>query len=224
MNRTDDHTDDHMDDYTDDYRIALELAACSRYNEARVKLERILSRRPADVACLVLLGKVQYYLRRFRSSRSCFETALTYDPGNMAAFFGLQYYKERALRNGFVLSLVASLLLVLVAVGSFAFRVDSSLEELRSSVGGIEETFRRDSASLEASHELVLQRLGALSRRLESYERSLDALREETEPRRRRLTLLQESVSKLAAVQNTILDRLETLARTLDRELDDPDR
>jgi len=100
-------------DHDADYKTALELASTSRYKEARGKLQELLLDRPGHIGALVLLGKVEYYLRLFASSRSRFETVLTYDSGNLAAYFGLEYFKERK-RRLFYLSTLALILITLL--------------------------------------------------------------------------------------------------------------
>jgi tetratricopeptide (TPR) repeat protein len=83
------------------YKTAVELASTGRYREALTLLSDILQKQPNHIEALVLSGKVHYYLKQFPDSRRCFETVLTYDPGNFAAFFGLEYYNERKRRIGF---------------------------------------------------------------------------------------------------------------------------
>ena len=97
-------------DHDANYKTALELASTSRYMEAREKLQELLMERPGHINALILLGKVEYYLRLFASSRSRFETALTYDSGNLAAYFGLEYFKERK-KGLFFLSTLALILI-----------------------------------------------------------------------------------------------------------------
>lgn len=206
---------------TEDYKIALELASCSRYEEARDKLRRILGHHPADVQCLVLLGKVEYYLRLFRSSRSRFETALTYDPGNMAAFFGLRFYEEKIRRRVFVVSLVGVLLLLLLAGGFYAFRVDSSLDGLDGKLGRLEQTAGQDRTAARASRELVLEKLNAVSRRLSALEDRTSELAGTVEETVDRASELTGEAGMLARAQGRVLTRLEDLSRTLNRELDD---
>ena len=93
-----------------EYQIALELASTNRFREARERLENILRLQPDKVEALILLGKVEFYLNSLCSSRSRFEAALTYEPGNMAAYFGLEYFKERAKRIGFIVLISSDLL------------------------------------------------------------------------------------------------------------------
>ena len=67
------------------YQYALSLALQSRYAEAAAKLREILREQPHHVPSLLLLGKVEYYLKRFSSSRERFEQVLSVDPQNPAA-------------------------------------------------------------------------------------------------------------------------------------------
>lgn len=103
------------------YRTALEMAGTRRYGEAEKKLEEILQENTRHVPSLLLLGKVRYYLRRFSLSRKCFETVLVYDPNNLPAYFGLQYFKERSWKIAAIFSL--ALVLAVSAGGLFAGRI-----------------------------------------------------------------------------------------------------
>ena len=93
------------------YHIAFELAATKRYPEAREKLLQILGEHPDAVDALVLLGKVEYYLGKKAASRQRFETALTYQPDNLPAWFGLQFYRE----HRFAAALAMALALVIIS-------------------------------------------------------------------------------------------------------------
>ena len=76
------------------------------------------------------LGKVEYYLGHSAASRRSFETALSYEPGNMAAFFGIEYHRQRTRR----LFLGPSVLIVLAAIGVatafLTYRMTSSVRQL----------------------------------------------------------------------------------------------
>ena len=100
-------------DRPDEYATASELALTGRYREARDSLKALLQRDPSHVEALILLGKVEYYLGHSAASRRSFEIALSYEPGNMAAFFGIEYHRQRTRR----LFLGASVLILLAAIG-----------------------------------------------------------------------------------------------------------
>ena len=100
-------------DRPDEYAAASELAVTGRYREARDSLRALLQRDPSHVEALILLGKVEYYLDHSVASRRSFEIALSYEPGNMAAFFGIEYHRQRTRR----LFLGASVLILLAAIG-----------------------------------------------------------------------------------------------------------
>ena len=120
----------------EEYGKALELAATARYREARVKLQGILDTYPDYVGALILLGKVEYYLRRPASSRRCFETALTYEPGNAAAWFGLQFYRER--RRSMLLGIVAACLLIAIGLtgAGVYLRLTAEIGTLKNELAG----------------------------------------------------------------------------------------
>ena len=102
------------------YQAALELALNGDYREAQEKLSGLLQEQPRHVQALILLGKVEYYLRRFEASRERFEQALSLEPENPAAFFGLQYYTQRG-RTFRLLGLMGFSLLVLILLATFFF-------------------------------------------------------------------------------------------------------
>jgi len=140
-----------------EYQIALELASTSRYREAQGVLQRILERGPDDVEALILLGKVEYYLRLYRSSRTRFETALLYEPENVTAFFGVQFYRERTRGRAFA-ALLAAAVLVLSAVGiGLYLRLHGSLRH------GLDELERQACSRREE----LLARIGRLEAMLE---------------------------------------------------------
>lgn len=138
----------------DGYAAAHELAATGRYREARECLAALLQRDPADVEALVLLGKVEFYLRHAASSRRCFETALAYEPGNMAAFFGLEYFRQR---SRWLLAAASMLLLCIAVAGAgalLAWRLEAAMRQLGSSVDAtVTERVEAGSAALSASLE-----------------------------------------------------------------------
>jgi tetratricopeptide (TPR) repeat protein len=117
-------------DLQDEYAAASELAFTGRYREARNSLKALLQSNPSHVEALILLGKVEYCLGHTAASRRSFEIALSYEPGNMAAFFGIEYHRRRT-RSLF---LGAAVVLLLAAIGvATAFvthRLTSSLRQL----------------------------------------------------------------------------------------------
>ncbi len=100
-------------DCSKEYQVSLELASSLRYEEARQRLKSILSENPDYTDALILLGKVEYYLRLFPSSRRRFETVLTRDPGNFEAYYGLQFFNERKKRIWTAAAWVSSIFLLL---------------------------------------------------------------------------------------------------------------
>ena len=150
----------------DEYRKALELAATSRYREARDKLRGILDDHPDYAEALILLGRVEYYLRRSASSRRCFETALVYEPGNSAAWFGLQFYRERQ-RSVIIGVAVACLLLsiILTAAGVYLGLVAQFDRRFGGELATLKTTFTgrlTDLAAAEERNAELIQRIGTM--------------------------------------------------------------
>jgi tetratricopeptide (TPR) repeat protein len=102
-----------MMDYSKEYQVALELASALRYEEAGQKLKLILEEHPDNMDALILLGKVEYYLGLFPSSRRRFETVLTHDPGNFEAYYGLRFFTERKRRLWTITAWLTSIFLFL---------------------------------------------------------------------------------------------------------------
>lgn len=169
------------------------LAATARYEEARERLARQIDARPDHVEALVLLGKVEYYLGHFRSSRARFEAALLYDPRNMEASFGIQYYRERSLRIQLGLSFVVMLVLLVIG-GTLLF----SLFRMASAgdTAGVQETIVREAADLRALVESTRE-----SHRVE-------------------LGSLQSSLGSLDDVLDNVLDEVSANAATMERYAD----
>ncbi|MCK5672978.1 MAG: hypothetical protein KAH95_06365 [Spirochaetales bacterium] len=158
-------------DYSSEYQMALELASSLRYPEAKQKLESILSDQPDNIDTLILLGKVEYYLRFFPSSKGRFETVLTLDPGNFEAYYGLQFFVERKKRFWTITAWLASIFLLL----SIAVFLNTSI---RNGLDRFEEGFTAQSRYyLELEKELSDRMLG-LSDNLDQYAGSLDNLEE----------------------------------------------
>jgi predicted PurR-regulated permease PerM len=96
---------------------------------------------------------VEYYLRHLSASRGRFETVLLYDPENITAYFGLQYFRER---NSSIRCAVFQLsaLFLLVALGAVLFfALNSSLSgrisSLAESLSETEDSLRRELTRLE---------------------------------------------------------------------------
>jgi len=81
------------------YSTALKQASESHFKKARQNLLKLLNSQPNHIDALILLGKVEFYLKKYKSSQHYFEMALTYNPANMEAYRGLEYYKERRWKN-----------------------------------------------------------------------------------------------------------------------------
>ncbi len=204
------------------------MADTRRYEEARHKLLEILNRQPNHVNALVLLAKVEYYLRLFRSSRQRFETALTYEPGNMSAYFGLQFFTERKRRIGFIVSL-ASAFLVLLLLGFVAgTRIDRSLaalqqrmnQKLAELAAAVQDS---ETARLMVAEKMVTE-TRKLTERLENNALSIVKMLEETENTLElRNAELMRDLSVLTAEQKRVqkdLTDLASLTRAISREME----
>jgi len=146
-------------DYDAEYKIALELASTSRYKDAREKLQAILSKKPDHINALILLGKVEYYLRLFSSSRKRFETVLTYNPDNIAAYFGLEYFKEK---KRHILFWTAFVFIIMLTVFLFFFGafVNRNLLHMEKNISQKIDTFV---SSTEAYKKEILINLNTLT-------------------------------------------------------------
>ena len=125
-----------MLDFNREYQLALELASTMRYKEAGEKLKSILLEQPDNTAALILLGKVEYYLRLFPSSRRRFETALTYSPGNFEAYYGLQFFNERKKRLAIISAWTATVFLIILMVFFLNISIENRLNGLEVMVEG----------------------------------------------------------------------------------------
>ncbi len=161
-------------DYSKEYQAALELASALRYEEAGQKLRFILREYPDNMDALILLGKVEYYLRFFFSSKKRFETVLTHDPGNFEAYYGLQFFNERKRRLWTITAWLSSIFLLL----SIALFLNIST---RTGFDRFEESFTEQSRYyLELEKEQTDRMLG-ISDNLDQYVDDLDRLKENTE-------------------------------------------
>jgi len=131
------------------YHKAFELAATNRFPEAREKLLQILGEHPDAVDALVLLGKVEYYLGKKAASRQRFETALTYQPDNLPAWFGLQYYRE----HRFAAALALALAMVIISGLASAVLLYRGLDDRLNHQTLVQtEQLRSELATVMASH------------------------------------------------------------------------
>ena len=169
-------------DRPDEYAMARELAVTGRYREARDSLKALLQSDPSRAEALILLGKVEYYLGHPAASRRSFEIALSYEPGNMAAFFGIEYHRQRARR----LFLGASVLILLAAIGvATAFlmhRLNSSMRQLDAR---LDATFAALFGSVDRSGSAIEELRNASRVEQKDTEKALIEIRAELEKLRR---------------------------------------
>lgn len=179
-----------------EYQAALELATTSRYGEAERILVRIVERQPGNVDALILLGKVEYYLRRYTDSRTRFEAALLYEPGNPTAYFGLQFFRERIRNIRNVVFLVVAFFL-LAAMGTVLFLalnasfrkgvsglsegLSSTEANLRRAIDRIERLIEEHAVSRLAMEERREGRLDELARKLERNAELIETFQRNTQ-------------------------------------------
>lgn len=197
------------------YRIALELASTSRHKEAREKLEEILLDKPDHIGALILLGKVEYYLRFFSSSRSRFETALTYDPGNLAAYFGLEYFKERKRKLFFLAAFALILITFLISFFFFSAFLKRNLVEVEKSLSGKIDSFV---LATEATGKDILIKLNALSDQLEQ---AVDSIEGDQQEASAEIAALNRYLLELRSRQTEIIASTNFLASTISREMEE---
>ena len=197
------------------YRIALELASTSRHKEAREKLEEILLDKPDHIGALILLGKVEYYLRFFSSSRSRFETALTYDPGNLAAYFGLEYFKERKRKLFFLAAFALILITFLISFFFFSAFLKRNLVEVEKSLSGKIDSFV---SATEATGKDILIKLNALSDQLEQ---AVDSIQGDQQEASAEIVALNRYLLELRSRQTEIFASTNFLASTISREMEE---
>jgi len=157
-------------DYRGEYQTALELAASLRYKEAKQKLESILSEQPYNADALILLAKVEYYLRLFPSSVRRLETVLTQDPGNFEAYYGLQFFGERIKRQRLVTAWIISILLLLSIMIFTANSIKNRFDEVDQTAA------QQNEYNLESWKALSDQIL-TLSNNLVEYSQKVDNLK-----------------------------------------------
>lgn len=197
----------------EDYREALSLALKTQYREAAAKLAELLGEHPQHVPSLVLLGKVEYYLRRFSSSRRRFEQVLNLEPENSAAWFGLQYYSQRR-RTVLLLGVLGVSVGALVLMGALFFRslrqsIDSDLKETEQRLTGrLLEMERSLAGEAEARTHIdaaLLKNVEGISEELKRQGRSQEAI--------------GNRINSLFASVHERLEELSDLQTGLDREL-----
>ncbi len=193
----------------EEYQTALELASTSRYGEAEKKLKTILDAHPGHIDSLILLGKVEYYLRRFSASRARFETVLLYNPENITAYFGLQYFRERS-RNIRSVVFQLSMLFLLVALGAVLFfALNSSLSGrisgLTESLSETEDSLHRGLTRLERFVE------EDAASRISADKSNADKLQELAEK-------FEQSTDDREAFQRNTQTQIETLGNIITRQ------
>lgn len=216
-------------DYSMEYQTALELASSLRYTEAKQKLESIISEYPNNMDPLILLGKVEYYLRLFPSSRRHFETVLSYDPGNFEAYYGLQFFIERKRRLWTITAWIISIFLLLsIAVllnisirnvfNRFERKIDAQSgyylkleKELSDRMLGISDNLDNYHDDLDELKESLLSEIGELNDHVDN----LDFEQEE-----RLLELQDTQVKYYRTILEGIRDLNETVGRLEDGNFD----
>ena len=186
------------------YAAANELAVTGRYREARDSLRALLQKEPSNVEVLVLLGKVEFYLRHSAESRRCFETALSYEPGNMAAFFGLEYHRQRSRR---LLTAAVSVLLAAAIAGAAALLADRVGRSMRDAESSLEAQLNANSAAQCASIDGVATAVEQLRARSEdgrkTTAKALAQLAAELQRLRRVNVNLQTEIERLRTAAGT---------------------
>ena len=195
------------------YREALSLALKTQYREAAAKLIELLGEHPQHVPSLILLGKVEYYLRRFSSSRRRFEQVLSLEPENSAAWFGLQYYSQRR-RTVLLLGVLGVSVGALVLMGALFFRslrqsIDSGLKETEQRLTGrlfeVERSLAGEAEARTHIDEALLKNVEGISEELKRQGRSQEAI--------------GNRIDTLFASVHERLEELSDLQTELDREL-----
>lgn len=201
----------HVSEY-EAYREALSLALKTQYRKAAAKLSELLGEHPQHVPSLVLLGKVEYYLRRFSSSRRRFEQVLSLEPENSAAWFGLQYYSQRR-RAVLLLGVLGVSVGALVLMGALFFRslrqsIDSDLKETEQRLTGrlleMERSLAGEAEARTHIDEALLKNVEGISEELKRQGSSQEAI--------------GNRIDTLFASVHVRLEELSDLQSELDRE------
>ncbi len=211
------------------YKDALELASTFRYREARENLLRLIAEKPDHIDALLLLGKVEYYLRLFPSSRKRFETVLTYNSANQAAYFGIEYYKERKKKFAFFFSSIMGVIIFAAAVSFLFFSLSSSfhqglnilekriykkLEVLESSLETYSEIQKRTDERIILNTNELKKLNELLSRYIDSSERYFGDTSGELEK-------LKEKMEALSRNQVELLNRYRIMMELYDQKAEE---
>lgn len=193
--------------YHGTYQKAFELAATKRYPEAREKLLQILGQHPDAVDALVLLGKVEYYLGKKAASRQRFETALTYQPDNLPAWFALQFYREQK----FTAALALALALVAIIVLSSAVLLYRGLDD------------RLNHQTTVQTEQLCMELATSTARLATTVDATVDtAIKTITDRSSDEIALLEGTILEQLRLFSTDLTELENRLRGLKDGITDP--
>jgi tetratricopeptide (TPR) repeat protein len=202
-------------DHDANYKTALELASTARYKEAREKLQELLLDRPGHIDALILLGKIEYYLRLFASSRSRFETALTYDSGNLAAYFGLEYFKERKKRLFFLSTLALILITFLISFFFSSALLKRDIIQVEKSISLKIDTYASASETMEKEILLKLETL------FDQLKEAADSIESDQEEASYRIEALNRQVFEQRSRQTQILADADLLTRMISLEIEE---
>jgi tetratricopeptide (TPR) repeat protein len=186
-------------DSSDGYAKARELALTGRYREARDALKAILGADPSHVEALILLGKVEHYLRHRASSRRCFEVALSYDPNNIAAFLGVEHYRQ-SMRS---LLLIASIAFIVIAIGAAVIflsdRISSSSRRLEArlegAVNALSLSVENVAGAIEETGEVSVEQRSDMEKALSGIRAELVKLRSADASLIRKIDELRDTLS-----------------------------
>ncbi len=202
-------------DHDADYKTVLELASTSRYKEAREKLQELLLERPGHIGALILLGKVEYYLRLFASSRTRFETVLTYDSGNLAAYFGLEYFKERKRRLFFLSTFALILITLLISFFFSSALLKRDLLQAEMSISLKIDTYASASETVEKE---ILLKLDTL---FDQLKEAVDSIESDQGEASYRIEALNRKVFEQRSRQTQILADTDLLTRMISLEIEE---
>lgn len=195
-------------DHDANYKTALELASTSRHKEAREKLQELLMESPDHIDALILLGKVEYYLRLFASSRSRFETVLTYDSGNLAAYFGLEYFKERKKKFFFLSTFALILITILIFFFFSSILLKRNLMQAEMSISLANETMEKE----------ILLKLETLFDQLKG---AVDSIESDQDEASAEIEALNRQISEQRSRQTQIFADADLLTRMISREIEE---
>jgi len=211
------------------FKDALELASTFRYSEAQEKLLSLIAEKPDYVDALLLLGKVEYYLKLFSSSRKRFETVLTYEPANQAAYFGIEYYKERNKKFGFFISCLLGIILLAGAAVVLSFSLNSSfhqgLSSLEKSIYNklevLESSLQLHSGTQEKIDEKLILQTKELNELNELLIRYIDSSESCFEDTTGDLARLREKMEALSNDQVRLLRNYRELLKLFNQQIED---